>query len=135
MDYVFLDNVRITPSVSAKSEKMLKDDEWFFPMHFPGNPMLPGVFQMEMIQQTGGLIINTMDGKRDLPLYFYAAKDISVRKSAKPGDVLCAEVNLLKYKRGIAKFHGFLSVNEEPSCEMDFSLVAPDELVGGLADA
>lgn len=131
MDYIFMDKARIIANISASSEKRLTEKDWFFQMHFPGNPLMPGVFQMEMLQQTGGLIINAMEGNRELPLYFYSCKNVGIKKAARPGDLLIAKVELIRYKRGIAKFQGELLVNGELSCEMEFSLIAPTEIVGG----
>ena len=128
-EYIFLDSVEVEPGKSAKGFKKLTEGEWYFPMHFPSNPMMPGVFQMEAIQQTGGLIINTLEGRKELALLFYACDDVKVYKAAKPGDELITAVEMEKYRRGVAKFVGKAMVNDEISCEMKFTLIAPEEMI------
>lgn len=128
LDYVFLDVVEVEPGERADGYLKLVPEAWYFPMHFPGNPVLPGVFQMECLQQTGGLILNTMEGRREERLYFYACQDVRIHRKAVPGDCLHAEVSLLRFRRGIAKFQGTLYVNDAVSCQMQFALADPDEV-------
>ena len=128
LDFIFIDSVNVEPGESAEGYSLLKSDAWYFDMHFPGNPVLPGVFQMEMIQQTGGLIINTLNDKQKLKLYMYSADDIKFHKAARPGDRLHTLVILQSYRRGIGKFAGSLFINDELSCKMNFVLIAPDEM-------
>ena len=128
VDYVFLDRVEIIPGVSAEGIKMISGQDWYFKMHFPGNPVMPGVFQMEALMQTGGLIINTMEGKKDLTLMFRECSSARIIKSARPGDILKTTARLLSYKRGIARFKAEATVNDELSCEMEFTHIAPSEI-------
>lgn len=86
-------------------------------------------FLMESMQQAGGLIINTLPNKRDLPLFFYGAKEIKISKEARPGDLLENKVRLLSSRFGINKFEGELFINGEQSCSMCFTLVAPKEMI------
>lgn len=128
-EYIFLDSVEVIPGSSAVAKKVLSDSEWFFEYHFPNNPLMPGVFQMEAIMQTAGLIINTLPDKKDLRLYFRETESVKILESARPQDHLDVEVTMISYKRGIAWFEGSLSVNQKVSCKMKFSLIAPDELI------
>lgn len=67
-EFIFLDKVDIEPGESAKGTKLMSSQDWYFQYHFPGNPVMPGVFQMEALMQTGGLIINTLEGKKEIPV-------------------------------------------------------------------
>jgi 3-hydroxyacyl-[acyl-carrier-protein] dehydratase len=124
-----LDEICVLPGKSATGKKHLLPNEWFFDMHFPGNPVMPGVLQMEAIMQTGGLIVNTLEGEKKLSLMFLDAQMVKIKKSAKPNDILTTSVEMKEFKRGIASFEGKAFVNDELSCEIKFRLVAPSELV------
>lgn len=128
VEYIFLDRVEIVPGVSAEGMKLVSSQDWYFKYHFPENPVMPGVFQMEAMMQTGGLIINAMEGKKDFPLLFRGCKSVRIYKSVRPGDILKTTVVLEAYKRGIARFHGTATVGGGASCEMDFSLISSNEL-------
>lgn len=127
-EFIFLDKVEIIPGKSAEGVKLASSQDWYFQYHFPGNPMMPGVFQMEALMQTGGLIINAMEGKKELSLLFGECKSVKIRKSARPGDILKTNVILESYKRGIAWFRAEAYIEGKVSCTMQFSLVAPSEV-------
>ena len=128
-EYIFLDEIDVIPGQSASGVKRIFPNEWYFSMHFPGNPVMPGVFQMEAIMQTGGVIINTQSGEKELELMFLDANTVKIKQSARPGDILKTFVELISYKRGIATFEGKAYTNGVLSCEMNFRLIAPSEMV------
>ena len=128
VEFIFLDRVEILPGQSAEGTKLVSAQDWYFKYHFPGNPVMPGVFQMEAIMQTGGLIINTLEGKKELSLLFEGCKDVRIYGSVRPGDVLKTSAVLLSYKRGIAKFRGESKVREKLLCTMEFMLISPGEM-------
>ena len=90
---------------------------------------MPGVFQMEALMQTGGLIINTLEGKKEIPLLFGECKSVKIKREVRPGDILITAVTLLSYKRGIFCFKGVATVEVKTSCQMEFSLISPTELL------
>ena len=128
MEYLMVDKVEVIPGESAEGEKLASTQDWYFKIHFPGNPVMPGVFIMEAIMQTGGFIINTMEGKKELPLLFDNCKSVKISRSVRPGDILKTHVKLLSYRRGIAKFEGEATANNAVICKMEFSLIAPSEM-------
>lgn len=127
-EYIFLDSIEVLPGKSARGYKNVTLQDWYFRYHFPGNPVMPGVFQMEALMQTGGLIINTMDGKKDLTLMFSECKNSRLYQTVRPGMVLNTEVELYSYKRGVAWLKGEARVGDQLSCSMQFSLIAPEEV-------
>lgn len=130
-EYIFCDYFEVVPGESAAGYKIIKPDEWYFAYHFPNNPLMPGVFQMEAMMQAGGLIINTLPGKKDIQIYFHECKEARVYKSVRPDDYFAVKVKMLQYKRGLAKYEAEASVNRELSMKMCFSHVVPSELIGG----
>ncbi|MEM7055581.1 MAG: bifunctional UDP-3-O-[3-hydroxymyristoyl] N-acetylglucosamine deacetylase/3-hydroxyacyl-ACP dehydratase [Bacteroidota bacterium] len=94
-------------------------NEPFFQGHFPNNPVMPGVLQIEAIVQTGGiLVLNTVPDPEHYSTYFLAIDKCRFRKMVLPGDTLVMRCELLaNIKRGIAKMKGSAFVDNKLACE------------------
>jgi UDP-3-O-[3-hydroxymyristoyl] N-acetylglucosamine deacetylase/3-hydroxyacyl-[acyl-carrier-protein] dehydratase len=94
-------------------------NEPFFQGHFPGNPVMPGVLQIEAMAQTGGiLVLNSVPDPENYWTYFLAIEDCKFRKTVVPGDTLIFKCELLApIKRGIAKLSGQAFVAGQLVCE------------------
>ena len=89
--------------------KTVSFNEPQFTGHFPGNPIMPGVLQVEALAQVGGIVMLQQpisDGKGDF--FFGGVDKVKWRKPVTPGDVLVMEMVLDTFKRrfGIAKMTG-----------------------------
>lgn len=80
-------------------------NEPFFQGHFPSNPVMPGVLQVEAMAQTGGiLLLNTVDKPEDYWTYFVGIDNCRFKRMVVPGDTLIIKCELLApIRRGIAK--------------------------------
>ena len=121
----------IVPGQSAKAIKKLSKDEWFFSGHFPQEPVMPGVLQMEAIAQTAALAIHTMPGNEDKTSYLSRIIDAKCFFKVVPGDVLYIEATLDSWKHGLGKGHGVLLVREKIACKASFVIIIEDELLKG----
>ena len=94
-------------------------NEPFFQGHFPGNPVMPGVLQIEAMAQTGGiLVLNTVPDPENYWTYFLGIENCRFRKMVVPGDTLIFKCELLApIKRGIAKMRGQAYVAGNLVCE------------------
>ena len=94
-------------------------NEPFFQGHFPGNPIMPGVLQIEAMAQTGGiLVLNSVPDPENYWTYFLAIEECKFRKPVVPGDTLIFKCELLApIKRGIAKLSGQAFVAGQLACE------------------
>ncbi len=118
----------VIPGISAKGYKLLNEDEWFFPVHFPGDPNMPGMLQIEALVQMCALTVLTLNGNKGKVVYLLSANNIKLKRKVLPGDRLYLDTKLLSWKRGIGNCTGTGSVNGEISCQADFQIVMPDIL-------
>ncbi|HEX2901563.1 MAG TPA: bifunctional UDP-3-O-[3-hydroxymyristoyl] N-acetylglucosamine deacetylase/3-hydroxyacyl-ACP dehydratase, partial [Bacteroidia bacterium] len=82
-------------------------NEPFFQGHFPGNPVMPGVLQLEAMAQVGGiLLLNKVENTEKVWVYFLAINNARFKKMVIPGDVLTFKLQLDSLKRNICKMYG-----------------------------
>ncbi len=93
-------------------------NEWFFPGHFPGNPVMPGVLQIEALAQTGGILcINSMpEGQYDT--YFLKIDNCKFKQMVRPGDTMLLKMELnAPIRRGICEMKGTVYVGGKVATE------------------
>ena len=89
-------------------------NENFFQGHFPGNPVFPGVLQMEALAQCGGILALSLSEKGDWDTYFVKMDKVKFRNMVYPGDSLILHMELLMpIKRGIVKMYGKAMVGDK----------------------
>lgn len=88
--------------------KNITFNEQFFQGHFPGNPVFPGVLQMEALAQTGGLLaLSLQEPGHKWDTYFVKMDNVKFKKMVVPGDTLILKMELLApIKRGICQMLG-----------------------------
>ncbi|MBN1268782.1 MAG: 3-hydroxyacyl-ACP dehydratase FabZ [Kiritimatiellae bacterium] len=106
--------------------KNLSINEPFFQGHFPGDPVMPGVLQVEAMAQTAGVLINKTLGGSGRISYFTGIERARFRRIVKPGDQLRFEVEILKIRLGTAKVHGRALVGDELASEADMTFRMKD---------
>ena len=98
-------------------------NEPFFPGHFPKEPVMPGVLQIEAMAQSGGLLIlNTLERPENYSTYFLKMDNVKFRQKVVPGDTLIFKVKLLSpVRHGISSMRGFAFVGETVVMEATFT--------------
>ena len=115
----------VVPGKSAKGYKNLTVDDWWFEVHFPGDPNMPGALQIEAMVQLGALMVTTLPGNKGKVVYLISANNLKLMKKILPGDRLDLETELFSWKRGMGKCSGAGYVNGEKVCSFDFNIVMP----------
>ncbi|WP_455203876.1 3-hydroxyacyl-ACP dehydratase FabZ [Kaarinaea lacus] len=98
-------------------------NEPFFPGHFPGHPIMPGVLILEALAQaTGILAFKTVDTRPEEGMLYYLVgiDQARFKQPVVPGDQLKLSVDFIKSKRGIWKFNGQASVDGEVVASAEF---------------
>lgn len=103
--------------------KNVTSNEPYFPGHFPQEPVMPGVLQIEAMAQVGGLLVlNNVDEADRFSTYFLKIDGVKFRQKVVPGDTLIFRVELLTpIRRGIATMRGYAFVGEKVVCEAEFT--------------
>ena len=87
--YLLIDEAEeVIPGVSAKGYKDLKEDEWFFKVHWPSDPNMPGMLQIESLVQMCALSLLTMPGNKGKLVYLISADKIKLKRKIVPNDRL-----------------------------------------------
>ncbi len=101
--------------------KNLTFNELLFQGHFPGNPIFPGVLQMEALAQTGGILaLKLQDNPTGWDTYFLKMNNVKFKNMAVPGDTLIMKMELVEpIRRGIVHMKGTIYVGDKIISEGD----------------
>jgi beta-hydroxyacyl-ACP dehydratase FabZ len=130
--YPFLLVDRITEIEPGKRIVGIKNvtyNEPFFPGHFPGRPIMPGVLIVEAMAQTAGILafksIPPEGPKR--PVLFLGMDNVRFRKPVIPGDQLRLELEITKHRQAIWGFKGRAFVDDQLVAEADLLAMLGEE--------
>jgi len=101
------------------SIKNVSLNEMFFIGHFPNDPIMPGVLQLEAMAQLSGILLNKMLHREGQISYFIAIDNARFRRIVRPGDQLRMEITVLKARLGMYKVKGVATVDNEPASEAE----------------
>lgn len=119
--FLLVDKVMELNETSIIGVKNVTMNEPMFTGHFPGNPVFPGVLQIEAMAQVGGIF--ALSGVEDAHLYstyFMKIDKVKFKSKVVPGDTLVFELNLLSpIRRGLVEMGGTAYVNGKPVMEAE----------------
>ena len=127
--YLLIDYAtEVIPGVSANGYKDLEEEEWFFKVHWPGDPNMPGMLQIEALVQMCALSILCLPGNKGKVVYLTSANNVKFIKKIIPNSRLYIETKIISFKRGLAICEGIGLVQKEIVCKAAFSLILPEEI-------
>ena len=118
----------VIPGKSAKGYKDFKEDEWFFKVHWPRDPNVPGMLQIEALVQMSALSILSLPGNKGKVMYLTSANNIKFIKKIIPNKRLYIETKVKSFKRGLAICEGLGLIEKQIACKAEFNLILPEEI-------
>ena len=128
--FLLLDRLEVeVPGEKGVGIKNVTMNEEFFQGHFPNNPVMPGVLQIEAMAQTAGAVAiaqddNYADSTRSV--LFMGVTDVKFRKQVKPGDQLRMHVEKIKSRRNIFVFKAVAMVDDQVASEAELTAMIVD---------
>lgn len=121
--FLLIDKIIYLDENSVVGVKNVTMNEPFFTGHFPNNPVMPGVLQMEAMAQTGAILaLSSQPDPENFWPFLAAIENCRFRKNVIPGDTVLFKCEFTSpIKRGIVKMHGFGYVAGQVVCEADMT--------------
>ena len=118
-----VDKVVAMGATSIVGVKNITSNEPFFQGHFPEEPVMPGVLQVEAMAQCGGLLVlSQLEEPERWSTYFLKIDDVKFRQKVLPGDTLLFKVELLQpLRHGISTMKGYVFVGDHIVSEATFT--------------
>ena len=118
--------IEVEPGKRIIGMKNVTYNEPFFPGHFPGRPIMPGVLIIEAMAQTAGVLVfsSIPEEEHKKPVYFLGIDNARFRKPVIPGDQLRLELEITKHRQSFWGFRGKAFVDEKLVAEAESFILA-----------
>lgn len=118
---LLLDEAHVDENGVAHGRYLARGDEWFFDGHFPGNPVMPGVVQCEIIAQASCVLF--ADELKGNTAYYAGIDKLRFRKMVRPGDTMEVTSTILRKKLNFFVVKGEARVDGEVCASGEFSFM------------
>ena len=121
--FLLIDKVVELADERVVAVKSVTFNEYFFQGHFPNNPVMPGVLQIEALAQTGGILaLSTVEDPENWDTYFLKIDNAKFKRKVIPGDTLLFKMELLApIRRGIVQMQGTTYVGDHIASEAELT--------------
>jgi UDP-3-O-[3-hydroxymyristoyl] N-acetylglucosamine deacetylase/3-hydroxyacyl-[acyl-carrier-protein] dehydratase len=119
--FLMVDKIMEIQEESIIGVKNITMNEPIFTGHFPGNPVFPGVLQIEAMAQVGGIFaLSKVEEPHLYSTYFMKINNVKFKQKVVPGDTVVFELNLISpIRRGLVEMSGKAYVNGKVVCEAE----------------
>ncbi len=112
--FLLVDEIlELEPGKRVVGRLTIRVDEWWFPGHFPGRPVMPGVLTIEAIAQAGAVAVLAHEDNAGKIPFFAGIDDCRFKRVVEPGDVLTLECEFTRMRGPIGKGEGRATVDGE----------------------
>ncbi|HET9545297.1 MAG TPA: 3-hydroxyacyl-ACP dehydratase FabZ [Gaiellaceae bacterium] len=112
--FLLLDEVtELEPGARVVARKLVREDEWYLPGHFPGNPIMPGVLMVEAMAQCGAVAVLSEKANRGKLALFAGIDDVRFKRLVRPGDELELVCELERLRGPVGRGKARASVDGE----------------------
>ncbi|MEF9894760.1 MAG: 3-hydroxyacyl-ACP dehydratase FabZ [Clostridia bacterium] len=121
---LLLDQAALLEDGRACGEYTVKGDEWFLDGHFPGDPVMPGVLQCEIMAQASCLLLKEALGGKTA--YYAGIDKMRFRRMVRPGDTLRVTSQLIRQKLNLYVVAAEATVAGEVCASGQCSFIIPE---------
>ena len=128
--YLMIDYAtEVVPGEKSEGYKILNENEWFFKVHWPGDPNMPGMLQIEALVQMSSLALLSLPGNEGKLIYLLNVENANFKKKVTPKNKLILNTQIKTLKRGIATVEGVALIDNHICCNAKFKVVLPHEII------
>ena len=134
--FLLVDEVlELEPGVRCVAARTLRDDDWWFAGHFPGNPVMPGVLIVEALAQTATIAAASAGGAEGKVGLFAGIDKVRFKRVCKPGDTLTLEAEIVAVHGPVGRARVKATVAGQLACrgELMFAVVDAAAVAAGEA--
>jgi 3-hydroxyacyl-[acyl-carrier-protein] dehydratase len=112
--FLLLDEVlELVPGERVVATKLVRENEWYLPGHFPGRPIMPGVLMVEALAQAGAVAVLSEEENRGKLVLFAGIDDVRFKRIVEPGEKLELVCELEKVRGPIGRGQATARVDGE----------------------
>lgn len=122
--FLLIDHVTdMVPGKLIKGYKNVSYNEPYFAGHFPGEPVMPGVLQLEALAQLGAVAVLSLEENKGKTAYFAGVNNAKFKQKVVPGDRLDLECEIIKVKGPLGIGAVTATVNGKIACKAEISFM------------
>lgn len=122
--FLLVDRIEeLKPGIRAVGVKAVTYDEPYFSGHFPDEPVMPGVLQIEACAQVGAVAILSLDENKGKTAYFGGISSARFKRKVVPGDVLTMECEIIKRKGPVGVGKATAKVGDEIALTAELTFI------------